>query len=131
MLADIDECTIDAAVLEVLPSDWPSGLGRLSVARPAAPGQSVKFEDQTGATQSGTILRVFNYSTYIGNLFGQRVIADCHGVVGDSGSLLVDSTTKEAVGIYMGTIPDGAGGQDGMYQDLAQVESYFQLEFYY
>lgn len=130
-LADINECTIDAAVLEINPSDWPSGLTQLSVARPSAPGQPVKFEDLNGKAQTGHILRVFNYNTYIGNLFGQRVVADCHGVAGDSGSLLMDPATNEAVGIYMGTIPDGGGGSDGIYQDLAQVESYFQLDFYH
>ncbi len=130
-LADIDECTIDAAVLEIQPSDWPVGLKRLSIARPTAPGQTVKFKDRNGIPQNGHVLRVFNYNTYIGNLFGQRVIADCHGVGGDSGSLLVDTKTNEAVGIYMGTIPDGGGSSDGIFQDLAQVESYFQLEFHY
>jgi hypothetical protein len=130
-LADRDGCTIDAAVLEIDPSDWPSGLTRLSVARPSAPGQFVQFRDRSGTAHAGSILRVFNYNTYIGNLFGQRVIADCHAVAGDSGSFLSDTTTGDAVGIYMGTIPDGAGGYDGIFQDLAQVESFFELEVHY
>jgi hypothetical protein len=112
-------------------SDWPSGLTKLSVARPSAPGQTVQFNDHLGNPHSGHILRVFNYTTYIGNLFGQRVITDCYAVPGDSGSFLVDTTTNEAVGIYMGTIPDGSGGFDGMFQDLAQVESFFQVEIHY
>lgn len=130
-LADVDSCTIDAAILEINSSDWPVGLTKMSVARPSAPGQPVRFEDRNGSIHSGSILRVFNYNTYIGNLFGQRVIADCHAVNGDSGSFLVDTTTNEAVGIYMGTIPDGKGGSDGIFQDLAQVESFFQVEVNY
>jgi hypothetical protein len=130
-LADRDGCTIDAAVLEIDPADWPSGVTRLSVARPSAPGQSVQFQDRSGTTHAGSILRVFSYNTYIGNLFGQRVIADCHAVAGDSGSFLSDTASGEAVGIYMGTIPDGAGGTDGIFQDLAQVESFFELEVHY
>jgi Trypsin-like peptidase domain len=130
-LADIDSCTIDAAVLEIKSSDWPTGLNKMPIARPSAPGQAVKFEDRKGWTHSGYILRVFNYNTYIGNLYGQRVIADCHAEAGDSGSFLVDTTTNQAVGIYMGTIPDGKGGSDGIFQDLAQVESFFQVEVYY
>jgi hypothetical protein len=130
-LADMDACTIDAAILEIQPSDWPAGLTRRSVARPSAPGQTVQFEGRAGSSHSGHILRVFNYNTYIGNLFGQRVIADCHSVPGDSGSFLEDSSTNEAVGIYMGTIPDGKGGHDGIFQDLAQVESFFQVEIHY
>jgi hypothetical protein len=130
-LADRNACTIDAAILEIQPSDWPSGLTRLNVAHPSAPGQAVAFEDRAGALHNGHILRVFNYNTYIGNLFGQRVIADCHASAGDSGSFLRDTSTNEAVGIYMGTIPDGAGGMDGIFQDLAQVESFFQVEIHY
>lgn len=130
-LADRDGCTIDAAVLEIHPSEWPAGLTRLAVARPSAPGQAVQFGDRNGRLHTGHILRVFNYNTYIGNLFGQRVIADCHAAPGDSGSFLVDPATHEAVGIYMGTIPDGKGGSDGIFQDLAQVESFFQVEIHY
>jgi hypothetical protein len=130
-LADRNACTIDAAILEIQPADWPAGVVRLSVSRPSAPGQPVQFEDRSGTVHSGHILRVFNYNTYIGNLFGQRVIADCHAAAGDSGSFLRDSATNEAVGIYMGTIPDGAGGSDGIFQDLAQVESFFQVEIHY
>jgi len=102
----------------------------MSVARPSAPGQPVTLEDRNGMPHKGSILRVFNYNTYIGNLFGQRVIADCHAVHGDSGSFLRDTATNEAVGIYMGTIPDGTGGSDGIFQDLTQVESFFQVEVY-
>jgi hypothetical protein len=73
---------------------------------------------------------VFQYPTYIGNLFGQRVIADCHGDPGDSGALLVERSSKEGVGIYMGTIPDGGGGNDGIFQCLYQASTYFQLYLY-
>jgi hypothetical protein len=130
VLAEIDECTIDAAVLSIQPSDWPAGLNKLHVSKASAPLQSVQFEDRSGTLQKGHILRVFNYTTYIGNLFGQRVIANCKGVGGDSGSLLLDSTTNEAVGIYMGTIPDGTGGKDGLFQEMAQVETYLSLELF-
>ena len=129
-LADVDECTIDAAVLEIQPSDWPSGLTGLSLINPSSPGQTVQFADRSGSVQSGTVLRVFHYGTYAGNLFGQRVIADFHGVGGDSGSLLVDARTNLGIGLYMGKIPDGSGGHDGIFQDLQQVRSYFDLDLY-
>lgn len=129
-LADIDECTIDASVLEVQRGDWPSGLALLPVQAPAAPGQPVEFEDKSSYKQSGTVLRVFHHNTYAGNLFGQRVITDCHGIPGDSGSLLTDVASNEGVGIYMGTIPDGVGGRDGIFQDLAQAVSFYGLELY-
>jgi hypothetical protein len=129
-LADIDDCTIDAAVLEINASDWPSGLNGLSLINPSSPGQTVQFQDRSGVVQSGTVLRVFHYGTYAGNLFGQRVIADFHGVGGDSGSLLADATTGLGVGLYMGKIPDGNRGYDGIFQDLQQVQSYFDLDLY-
>lgn len=128
-LADIDQCTIDAAVVGVDPRDWPSGLAALPVHAPVSPKDSVRFTGRF-SNASGSILRIFQYALYAGNLFGQRVIADCVGQPGDSGSLLVDAPTGEGVGLYMGTIPDGSGGRDGIYQDLAQAARYFQLDLY-
>lgn len=129
-LADIDECTIDASIMEVKASEWPSGLHRLAVQTPAAPGQLVEFRDRNGTAHKGSVLRVFHFGTYAGNLFGQRVITDCRGTAGDSGSLLRLSRSGPAVGIYMGTIPDGQGGKEGIFQDLAQVQDYFGLELF-
>jgi hypothetical protein len=129
-LVDIDEATIDAAILEISSIDWPVGVMPLTVHAPAAPGQAVTVSDRGGVAHPGTVLRVFHDGTYAGNLFGQRVIADCHGTAGDSGSLLVDNSSGNGVGIYMGTIPDGAGSTDGMFQDLSQVTSYFKVQPY-
>lgn len=129
-LADFDEFTIDASILEVGESDWPDHISRMPIQRPAAPGQRVEFKDRNGSLQTGSVLRVFYFPTYAGNLFGQRVIADCYGTGGDSGSLLMMSGSGLGVGIYMGTIPDGQGGKEGMFQDLAQVRDYFELELY-
>jgi len=129
-LADFDEFTIDASILEVGESDWPNHILPMPIQRPAAPGQGVEFKDRNGSVQTGSVLRVFYFPTYAGNLFGQRVIADCYGTAGDSGSLLMVSGSRQGVGIYMGTIPDGQGGKEGIFQDLAQVQDYFELELY-
>ncbi|WP_159595676.1 hypothetical protein [Hydrogenophaga sp. BPS33] len=123
-LADIDACTIDAAIVEIAPGDWPAGLSRLPICHTVAPGQSVSFQGRFGSGK-GTVLRVFQDPIYLGNLFGQRVITDCSGGPGDSGSLLVDNTSGAGVGIYMGEIPDGQGGHEGMFQHLAQAATYF------
>lgn len=125
-LEDKDECTIDAAIVEIDPLDWPSGLSTLSICHAVAPGQSVSFEGRS-SSQSGTVLRVFQHSGYIGNLFGQRVFTDCSGLSGDSGSLLVDQHSGDGVGIYMGTVPDGAGGHEGLFQHLSQAATYFDF----
>jgi hypothetical protein len=129
-LADKDECTIDAAILEVHSKDWPTGLAPLPVNAPVFPGQAVRFEDRSGTVHRGSVLRVFHDGRYYGNLLGQRVVADCHGRPGDSGSLLMNRAMTEGVGVYMGTIPDGVGGYDGIYQDLQQATAYFGLDLY-
>jgi len=129
ILADKDVCTIDAAIVEINQTDWPSGLLTLPICHAVAPGQSVSFEGRS-STQHGTVLRVFQHSGYIGNLFGQRVFTDCTGFKGDSGSLLVDRTSGEGLGIYMGTVPDGAGGSEGLFQHLSQAASYFGFSTY-
>ena len=97
---------------------------------PAVPGLSVKFEGRNLKSQVGTVLRVFHYGTYAGTLFGQRVVADCHGSPGDSGALLQEMPGTAGVGIYMGTIPDGVGGRDGIFQDLSQAVSFYGLDLY-
>ena len=125
-LEDKDECTIDAAIIEVDLLDWPSGLSALSICHAVAPGQSVSFEGRS-SSQHGTVLRVFQHSGYIGNLFGQRVFTDCAGLKGDSGSLLIDRHSGEGIGIYMGTVPDGVGGNEGLFQHLSQAATYFSF----
>jgi hypothetical protein len=129
-LADIDACTIDAAIVGVASNSWPLGLSPLRIHSPVPPGAQAQFAGRSSSA-SGTVLRIFQYSRYPGNLFGQRVIADCSGRPGDSGSLLVEASTGEGVGLYMGTIPDGSRGVDGIYQDLDQVAKYFELDLYY
>jgi len=129
-LVEIDESTIDASVLEVDQTDWPTGLSSLSVSAPGAPGQIIELDGRFTSKKSGSVLRVYHDPGYVGNLLGQRLITDCYGIPGDSGSLLLDGTTKAGMGIYMGTIPDGKGGRDGIFQDLSQVASYFGLTLY-
>ena len=128
-LADIDACTIDAAIIKINSADWPAGLGSLHLNAAIAPGVKVQFNG-AHTSGSGSVLRIFQHSNYYGNLFGQRIITDCYGIPGDSGTLLQD-TSGRGLGIYMGDIPDGSGGYEGLYQDLKQVEHYFHLNLYF
>jgi len=128
-LADIDAATIDAAIIKINSSDWPAGLGSLSINSVISPGTKVQFKG-AHTSVSGSVLRVFQFPNYYGNMFGQRIITDCYGIPGDSGTLLQDNSGR-GLGIYMGDIPDGSGGYEGMYQDLKQVEHYFQLNLYF
>ncbi len=128
-LADIDACTIDASVIGICHSDWPAGLNPLPIHRAVAPGQPVAFQGRH-SHRRGTVLRVFQLPSYIGNLFGQRVFTDCFGIPGDSGSLLVDQRKPGGIGIYMGTVPDGSGGSEGLFQHLSQASTYFNFSTY-
>lgn len=87
------------------------------------PGSRVEFGGRVSPNVSGSVLRTF-LSSYTGNLFGQRVIADCFGSPGDSGSLLRRTVSGKGVGLCIGDIPDGSGGKDGIYQGLNQVKDY-------
>lgn len=134
-LADIDACTIDAAILEIDTNDFPTKLKPLLIHKvtPPAPGNKIKvnFSGRISPAVSGSVLRIFQCSRYPGNLFGQRIIIDCVGDDGDSGSLLLESSTGEGLGLYMGTIPDGGKGKEGICQDLKQVANHFKLDLYY
>jgi hypothetical protein len=125
-LGDIDECTIDAAVVEIDPNAWPSGLSVLTLCRNIGLKAQVHG---TGPVSSltGRVLRVYQDPFYSGNMIGHRVITDRAGQPGDSGSLITEHGTGCGVGIYMGSIPDGSGGHDGLYQDLAQAVDNFAL----
>jgi hypothetical protein len=125
-LADIDECTLDAAVLEVDPALFPTVVRPIPVPS-VAPNDPVSMQGLfTSAT--GRVLRVFQHPPYFGNLFGQRLIIDCTGVRGDSGTLIEPMNASGAIGLYMGTIPDGANGRDGIVQDMAQIARFFAVE---
>lgn len=129
-LADIDACTIDAAVVEIDPRHWPIGLRNFKASKTLAPGSSVDFTGRMSGKKSGHVLRTFRLGTYTGNLFGQRVISDFCGTNGDSGSLLMETSSGDGAGIYMGDIPDGTGGTEGIFQDLAQASDFFNLNLY-
>lgn len=128
-LADMDECTLDAAVLEVDPDLFPPNTSLLPVP-PVAPKRRVRMRGRHTRTH-GTVLRVFQHPPYFGTLFGQRFVIDCSGEHGDSGALIEPLQTSGALGLYMGRIPDGRGGWDGMVQDMAQVARYFTFEPYH
>lgn len=126
IVANITCCTIDAAIVEVSVFRWPNGLLNLPICNPIAPGQSVFFSGRSTAG-SGSVLRVFQHPHYFGNLFGQRIFTDCFGVAGDSGSLFRDPILNKGLGIYMGTVPDGSAGREGICQHLSQASQFFEF----
>lgn len=49
---------------------------------------------------------------------------------GDSGALVIDSETREAVGIYIGMLEDEFGHTEGVAQNAFQVAATMNLDFY-
>lgn len=127
-VSDFDEFSIDAAIIKVSSTDYPTGLSAMPIINPIAPGQAVSL---VSSGQIGTVTRVFQLDKYYGNLCGHRIFTDFHGSHGDSGSLLKIDGKLEAVGMYMGSTPSGSKNKEGIYQSLDQVAKYFELELYY
>lgn len=125
-LADKDICTIDAAIVKIDAQEFPNKLRHLPICSAVSPGQSFSFKGRK-SSGTGTVLRVFQHPNYVGNLFGQRIFIDCVGIPGDSGSLIIDSVNRDGLGIYMGSVPDGSGGHEGVCQHLYQAASYFDF----
>lgn len=130
-LGDINACTLDAAVLKIDASDWPAGLQRLRIPPAVAANDAVTLHGRHTAA-AGTVLRVFQFDKYYGNLLGQRLVVDCTGRRGDSGGLLMSQASGDAIGLYlyMGQIPDGNNGYDGICQDMRQAARFFEFEAY-
>ncbi len=126
ILADMTIATIDAAIVEIDELAWPAGLLSLPICYPVVPGQSVRFQGRQSSGQ-GSVLRVFEYAAYFGNLVSQRIFTDCHGQPGDSGSLFVDPVGPRGLGTHIGSVPDGAGGREGLCQHLYQASRYFNF----
>jgi hypothetical protein len=129
-IAGMDECTVDAAIMEISNADFPKRVSRIPVATWISPGNSIEFDGLSSGLQTGTILRIHQMKNYFGNLYGQRIVIDCYGTYGDSGAFVKTTSPKEAVGIYMGSIPDGKGGDEGLCQCLLQVRDLFNVDFY-
>ncbi|WP_212003074.1 hypothetical protein [Chitinophaga sp. HK235] len=135
-LADQDPLCIDAAIIEFPKNDWPAGLVQMNIPNPAgrhpiAPGMPISCYFKNG-TSNGSILRIFQNQPYFGNLIANRVIIDVYGAPGDSGSLVSHNKHNkvDGVGVYMGKIPDGRGGWEGICQDMWQVMKYFDISFH-
>ncbi|WP_291198166.1 hypothetical protein [Hyphomonas sp.] len=133
-LADKGACPIDAAVVELAPSELPGSLSQLFIAGPhkllLPPGINVNVQGAASGAWTAKILRHFALPDFWGAMIGQRVFLDVPGMAGDSGALVQASNTGEGLGIYMGTIPDGLGGHEAVCQDLYQASVYLDFEAY-
>ena len=133
-VADLGACAIDAAIIEIDESDWPSTLRPLGMAgpfpRPLAPGTDVRLDGRYTAAKSCKSLSHHPLPHYWGAMMGQRLVIDDHGRGGDSGGLVREAKTGLGIGVYMGRIDDGAGGHNGLCQDLYQASVYLEADLY-
>lgn len=128
-VVDIDSnaTTIDAAILDTGRGGIPSGTNPVAVHPAIAPGIDVNV---AGAqTQfSATVLRVMDDPKYFGNMIAHRAVLDYYGILGDSGALVTEQLTGQAVGLYVGLLPGVPA--EGLVQLMRQVTTYFQTELY-
>jgi hypothetical protein len=119
---------IDAAVL--YPEPLPDNATRLPVSAAAAVGSNVDVYPRAGGSATATILLTFQPSLYIGFLCPHRMIIDTSFVPGDSGSLVRDSSSNDAVGLYIGEIITPGGTARGACQIMQQVVTELALDLY-
>ncbi|HKF47030.1 MAG TPA: hypothetical protein VKB38_06695 [Terracidiphilus sp.] len=127
-VVDIDESatTIDAAILDAGIGSIAAGTRQVGVHPAIAPGIDVNV---SGArTQfSAKVLRVMD-DPFCGNMLAHRGVLDGHGIAGDSGALVTEQLTGQAVGLYIGMIPGTPAL--GLVQLMRQVTTYFEVELY-
>lgn len=134
-VADYGACTVDAAVIEVDPADWPGGMSKIAGAGPystaMAPGLGVELEGRiTTPRATGKIVSHHPLPGYWGSMMGQRIVIDRCGQPGDSGGCVDKAPSGQTIGIYMGEIDDGTGGKHGLAQDLHQACVYLEADVY-
>lgn len=133
-LADRGECAIDASIIAIDQADWPAGLSPLALKgpfhAPIAPSVDVVLHGRFATATRCRTLSHHPLPYYWGAMMGQRLVIDDHGQGGDSGGLVIESASGAGVGLYMGRIDDGAGGYNGLCQDLHQASVYLEAELH-
>jgi hypothetical protein len=119
---------IDAAVL--YPEPLPASPTRLPVSPAPAVGSNVDVYPRAGGSTTATILLTFQPSRYVGFLCPHRMIIDVSFVAGDSGSLVRDQSSRDAVGLYIGEIVTPGGTARGACQIMQQVVTELALDLY-
>lgn len=118
---------IDAGIVEISSSAWPSSLQQITICTSITPGASINLSLPANPL-TGFILRVSIDPLYFGASIGHRIFIDCYGAQGDSGSLLKQN--NQAAGMYMGEIQYNANHSEGMCQGLEQVSKYFGIDLF-
>ncbi|WP_158639216.1 hypothetical protein [Elioraea rosea] len=118
---------LDAAVL--CPEAIPPHASLLNVL-PAAVGVDVDVHLK-GARARATVLLAFQPSTHVGFTVPHRLVIDQAYASGDSGALATRAGTRDAVGLYVGTVRPVSGGlAQGVCQAMEQVTAELAIELH-
>jgi hypothetical protein len=119
---------IDAAVL--YPQPKSATALPLAVRSAVAVGSHVDIYARAGGSAAATVLLTFQSSIYVGVLCPHRMIIDASFAPGDSGALVKDAGTGEAVGVYTGEIVPTGGTPRGVCQIMQQVVTELAIDLY-
>jgi hypothetical protein len=134
-LGDRGSCKIDAALI-VQAKCIPTGATTLSVQNSPLVAKDVTIH---GAASSRAITAKITHAqvhpTYLSGDHPMRLFFDKHGINGDSGALVRETTTGLGVGIYMGRypIPPSPGAPpvyEGGAQALSQAQDELQVDLF-
>jgi hypothetical protein len=125
-ILDLAPDGIDAAI--VATGEQP-GNRTLPVQRLVAPWTDVEFSGSvTGLHRTKVKDMTDTRGIFSSPYLPCRVFLGDYGQRGDSGALIRDATTGEAIGIYMGEAQDPVGTREGIAQHMYQVQLVMDLE---
>jgi hypothetical protein len=107
------------------------GQCKLPVQQLVAPWADVEFVGAVSGINRTKIKQITDTRGIFGSSYLPcRVFLAKPGRRGDSGALVRDAVTKDAVGIYMGGLRDPAGTSEGIAQHMYQVQLIMDLELW-
>lgn len=120
--------SVDAALIEspVIPKNTPP---LLTVDQEPVIGESVEFVGDVSGYKSGKITKTWVFPDDLSEYDPQRVYLDFRGRPGDSGSMVKNSKTGDAVGIYVGK-KKGKTSYYGQAQYLYQATEHLNVDLY-
>lgn len=101
ILVDFCPSSVDAALVEspLQPTYAPTPI---VIDEEPVNGEDVEFTGDQSGTRSGKITKTWVFPDDLSEFDPQRVYTDFRGQPGDSGSLVRNAVTRDAVGIYIG-----------------------------
>lgn len=120
--------SVDAALVEspVMPKNAPP---LLTVDQEPVIGESVEFVGDVSGYKSGKITKTWVFPDDLSEYDPQRVYLDFRGRPGDSGSMVKNAKTGDAVGIYVGK-KKGKTSFYGQAQYLYQAAEHLNVDLY-